>query len=144
VVCRGFLKSLVERGLHFNQGLYCVVDGAKRLHRAVETVFVGCVVIQRCRWHKRENVLAYLPTSQRPVMRWKLQAAYQQPTYEKAKAALKRVGSELALSNQSAARSLDKGLEETLTRSDPAGARHQQASGGGLTWTRADRCGLRA
>jgi len=114
-VCRDFLKSLVERGLHFDQGLLCVVDGAKGLHRAVETVFAGCVVIQRCRWHKRENVLAYLPTSQRPVMRRKLQAAYQQPTYEKAKAALKRVRSELALSNQSAARSLDEGLEETLT-----------------------------
>jgi transposase-like protein len=48
-------------------------------------------------------------------MRRKLQAAYQQPTYEKAKAALKRVRSELALMNQSAARSLDERLEETLT-----------------------------
>jgi transposase-like protein len=114
-VCRDFLRSLVARGMRFDQGLLCVVDGAKGLHRAVETVFAGCVVIQRCRWHKRENVLEYLPVSHRPAMRRKLQAAYQQPTYEKAKVALKRVRSELALMNQSAARSLDEGLEETLT-----------------------------
>ncbi|TMQ70891.1 MAG: hypothetical protein E6K81_11405 [Candidatus Eisenbacteria bacterium] len=44
-----------------------------------------------------------------------LQAAWQQPTYEQAKAALKRTRSELALMNQSAAKSLDEGLEETLT-----------------------------
>jgi hypothetical protein len=37
-------------------------------------------------------------------MRRKLQAAYEQPTYDKAKATLKRVRSELALMNQSAAR----------------------------------------
>ena len=49
-------------------------------------------------------------------MRRKIQAAYEQPTYEKAKAALKKVRSELALQNQSAAKSLDEGLEETLTR----------------------------
>jgi len=48
-------------------------------------------------------------------MRRKLQAAYEQPTYEQAKAALRRVRSELALMNQSAAKSLEEGLEETLT-----------------------------
>ncbi len=114
-VCRAFLKSLVERGLSFEQGLLVVVDGAKGFHRAVRDVFGCAAVIQRCRWHKRENVLAYLAESRRPAMRRRLQAAYEQPTYEQAKAALKRVRSELALMNQSAAKSLDDGLEETLT-----------------------------
>jgi transposase-like protein len=114
-VCRLFLKSLVERGLKFEQGLLCVIDGAKGFHGAVREVFATAAVIQRCRWHKRENVLAYLPESRRPTMRRKLQAAYEQPTYDKAKQALKRVRSELALMNQSAARSLDEGFEETLT-----------------------------
>ncbi len=114
-VCREFLKSLVTRGLSYAQGLLCVLDGAKGFHRAVREVFGSAAVIQRCRWHKRENVLEYLPLSKRAAMRRRLQAAYQQPTYEKAKAALRRVRSELALMNQSAARSLDDGLEETLT-----------------------------
>jgi transposase-like protein len=114
-VCRAFLKSLVERGLRFDEGLLVVVDGAKGFHRAVREVFGRAAMIQRCRWHKRENVLKYLPESKRPAMRRKLQAAWQQLTYEQAKAALKRVRSELALMNQSAAKSLDDGLEETLT-----------------------------
>lgn len=114
-VCRQFLKSLVNRGLAFEQGLLCVLDGAKGFHGAVREVFGSAAVIQRCRWHKRENVLAYLPESRRPAMRRKLQAAYEQPTYDRAKLALKRVRSELALMNQSAARSLDEGFEETLT-----------------------------
>ena len=106
-VCRQFLKSLVDRGLAFEQGLLCVLDGAKGFHGAVREVFGCSAVIQRCRWHKRENVLAYLPESRRPAMRRKLQAAYEQPTYDKARVALKRVRSELALMNQSAAGSLD-------------------------------------
>jgi transposase-like protein len=114
-VCRAFLKSLVARGLRYEQGLLVVVDGAKGFHRGVREVFGRAAVIQRCRWHKRENVLKYLPESKRPAMRRKLQAAWQQPSYEQAKAALKRTRSELALMNQSAARSLDEGLEETLT-----------------------------
>ena len=114
-VCRQFLKSLVDRGLAFEQGLLCVLDGAKGFHGAVREVFGSAAVIQRCRWHKRENVLAYLSESRRPAMRRKLQAAYEQPTYDKARVALKRVRGELALMNQSAARSLDEGFEESLT-----------------------------
>ena len=72
-------------------------------------------MVQRCQWHKRENVLEYLPKSQRPVWRRKLQAAYQKPSYPEAKAALLRVRSELRLVNESAVKSLDEGLEETLT-----------------------------
>ena len=114
-VCRAFLKSLVDRGLAYEQGLLCVLDGAKGFQRAARAVFGNAAVIQRCRWHKRENVLEYLPLVKRPAMRRKLQAAYEQPTYDKAQAALKRLRSELALMNQSAAKSLDEGLEETLT-----------------------------
>lgn len=114
-VCRDFLKSLVDRGLRYEEGLLCVLDGAKGFHKAARAVFEGRVVIQRCRWHKRENVLKYLAKSRRAAMRRKIQAAYQEPTYEKAKAALGRIGKELQLQNASAAASLAEGLEETLT-----------------------------
>lgn len=114
-VCREFLESLVERGMRFEQGLLFVLDGAKGFSAAVRSRFSGNAVIQRCRWHKRENVLKYLPDSRRGAMRRKIQAAYEQPTYERAKASLRKVRSELSLMNQSAAKSLDEGLEETLT-----------------------------
>lgn len=110
-----FLRELRERGLQTAQGLLCVIDGAKGLRKAIQTVFGAEAVVQRCQWHKRENVLEYLPKSQRPVWRRKLQAAYQKPSYPEAKAALLRVRSELRLVNESAVKSLDEGLEETLT-----------------------------
>jgi len=114
-VCRDFLRSLVERGFRYESGLLVVVDGAKGFHKAVREVFEGWVVIQRCRWHKRENVLQYLAQSKRAAMRRKIQAAYQEPEYAKAKASLQRIGKELKLQNASAAASLAEGLEETLT-----------------------------
>jgi putative transposase len=114
-VCAAFLRELVERGLRFDLGLLVVTDGAKGLHAAVREVFEAAAVLQRCQWHKRENVLEYLPERHRATFRRKLQAAYEHPTYEKAKRALGKVRAELVLLNASAAASLDEGLEETLT-----------------------------
>src|SRR5713101_5068343 len=114
-VCAAFLRELVERGLRADLGLLVVTDGAKGLHAAVREVFGAAAVLQRCQWHKRENVLAYLPDRHRATFRRKLQAAYDQPTYDKAKRVLGKVRAELMLLNASAVASLDEGLEETLT-----------------------------
>jgi transposase-like protein len=114
-VCAAFLRELVERGLRVDLGVLVVTDGAKGLHAAVREVFGAAGVLQRCQWHKRENVLNYLPDRHRPAFRRKLQAAYEQPTYEAAKRALGKIRAELVLLNASAAASLDEGLEETLT-----------------------------
>lgn len=115
LVCTQFLRSLVERGLDASQGLLCVIDGSKGLRKAVDKVFAGQAAVQRCHWHKRENVVRYLPAGRQAEFRRKLQNGYQQPTYEKSKAALKKVRAELATINQSAVSSLDEGFEETLT-----------------------------
>jgi len=114
-VCSEFLRGLLDRGLNVDQGVLCVIDGAKGLRKAVGKVFAAKAAVQRCQWHKRENVVRYLPTSQQPVFRRKLQRAYDQPTYSQAKSALKKVRAELMLLNQSAVASLDEGFEETLT-----------------------------
>ena len=114
-VCSAFLRALVERGLRSEQGLLVVLDGAKGLRKAVTTVFGADAVVQRCQWHKRENVVAYLPKSQQALWRQKLQAAYERPTEAEARAALGRLRPELRLLNESAVKSLDEGLEETLT-----------------------------
>jgi transposase-like protein len=73
------------------------------------------VQVQRCQWHKRENVVRYLAKQDQPMWRRKLQAAYAHPTYADAKRALDRLHRELRLVNESAAASLAEGLEETLT-----------------------------
>ena len=114
-VCAAFLRTLLERGLRVELGLLVVTDGAKGLHAAVREVFDHAAVLQRCQWHKRENVVAYLPERHRATFRRKLQAAYEQPTYEGAKRALGKIRTELALLNASAVASFDEGFDETLT-----------------------------
>lgn len=114
-VCAEFLRELVARGFQAPTGLLVVLDGAKGLSAAVREVFGADVPIQRCQWHKRENVVSYLSKPLQLLWRRKLQAAYAHPKYADAKRALQKLGSELAVLNASAARSLEEGLEETLT-----------------------------
>lgn len=114
-VCKEFLLSLIERGLLYEQGILFVIDGAKGIRKAILDVFGPFALIQRCQWHKRENVLSYLTKSQQASMRKKLQQAYEQPTYEQAADALHTCREELIHINQSAVASLDEGREETLT-----------------------------
>jgi len=114
-VLHEYFETLIERGLDFRQGLLCVVDGSKGLLKALRNVFNGYALIQRCQWHKRENVVGYLSKGEQVKFRRKLQAAYEKFTYTEAQEALEKIHKELRLLNQSAAASLEEGLEETLT-----------------------------
>lgn len=114
-VIKEFFERLIERGLHYEPGLLFVVDGAKGILKAIHEVFEGYALIQRCQWHKRENVLSYLPKNLQGEFKAKLTDAHQKLTYLEAKAALLKARKELAVLNQSAVVSLDEGLEETLT-----------------------------
>jgi putative transposase len=114
-VVKEFLNTLLDRGLRIDEGILCIIDGAKGLYSAIRKVFADKALIQRCQWHKRENVLSYLPKSQQPAWRRKLQRAYEKPTYEEARTALNRLKPELKLLNESALASLEEGFEETLT-----------------------------
>lgn len=109
------LRDLIERGLTFDEGILCVVDGAKGLQKAIREVFGACAQVQRCQWHKRENVVSYLPKADQSTWKQKMQRAYQEPTYEAAKERLLGLHAELEQINRKAAASLREGLEETLT-----------------------------
>jgi transposase-like protein len=113
--CTAFLRQLLERGLRVAEGVLVVLDGGKGLRRAVHDVFGVQAQVQRCVWHKRENVVAYLPKHLQALWRAKLQRAYRQPRYGAAHAELQRLHQELRRLNEDAARSLAEGLDETLT-----------------------------
>ena len=109
------LNKLVERGLNFDKGLLCVIDGSKGIYKAVEEAFGSKAVVQRCQWHKRENVLNYLNEKDREIYKRRINKAYQSDTYEEARAQLDQIIHDLERLNLSAARSLAEGMEETLT-----------------------------
>ncbi len=114
--CAAFLRDLIERGFTAPTGLLVVLDGARGVRAAVRDVFGDDVPVQRCQWHKRENVVSYLTKPLQILWRRKLQAAYAHAGYAAAKRALQTLVPELAKINESAARSLEEALEETLTR----------------------------
>ncbi len=114
-VCRDFLNGLRDRGLSVDNEILVAIDGGKGLRKAVGVVFEDKAFVQRCQWHKRENVVGYLPKERQQEFRGKLQTAYDLPTYGAAKARLNALRRELKGINASAAASLAEGMEETLT-----------------------------
>src|SRR4051794_10103467 len=107
------LGGIIHRGLKFEQGIPVVIDGGKGIHKAVEETFGHHAVIQRCQWHKRENVVSYLKEDLQEPYRKVLQKAYAK--YEDAKTRLIKIAGELKPLNVRAYNSLMEGLEETLT-----------------------------
>ena len=115
LVCKNFLLGLKDRGLNLDREILFIVDGGKGLNKGIREVMGERTLIQRCQWHKRENVVSHLDKSCQESFRGKLQAAYNLPTYERAKERLGSIGRELKLLNKSALASLEEGIEETLT-----------------------------
>ena len=109
------LKDLITRGLSFEKGLLFIIDGSKGLRKAIQETLGRKAVVQRCVWHKRENVISYLSEFQKEHYRKKLQKAYREEEYEVAKEKLLSIKGELEQINHRAAGSLEEGLEETLT-----------------------------
>ena len=109
------LGDLVERGLDFTAPKLYVLDGGKALTAAVKKYAGESAAIQRCQVHKRRNVLDHLKDEQKPAVAKKLNAAYALEDYAAAKQALNTLHRELMDLNPSAARSLEEGMEQTLT-----------------------------
>jgi len=112
---KGLLKDLIRRNFKFTEGLLTITDGSTGLIKAVKETFGKYAITQRCTWHKRENVVSYLPKEKQDHYRSKLQRAYLEPEYETTKIRLYEIRDELYKINRSAANSLTEGLEETLT-----------------------------
>jgi putative transposase len=114
-VVSALLSELVERGLDFSIPRLYILDGGKALSAAVRRHAGEAAFIQRCQVHKKRNVLDHLPEEHKAGVRRKLQNAYAMVDYAEARRALERLHRELMDLNPSAARSLEEGMEETLT-----------------------------
>ncbi len=114
-VATALLSDLVERGLDVEQGVLCVLDGAKALRKAVRNVLGVDTPVQRCVRHKERNVLDHLPERDRPPVKQRLRTAWARDDHERALDELRSLAGVLERSHPGAAASLREGLEETLT-----------------------------
>jgi len=112
---KDMLERLKERGLDYSDGLLCVIDGSKGIRKAVEDCFGNKAIIQRCQWHKQENILKYLPDKHHETIKKQYQHAINRDTYDEARSELGQLRADLKTLNMAAARSLDEALEEILT-----------------------------
>ena len=112
---KSLLQDLVRRGLGTDEKHLFVLDGSKALAKAVRQVFGEKAEIQRCHVHKERNVLDHLPESRKRIVRMRLRAAWNMKDHEEARSELLRLTRYLKDLNPSAAKSLEEGLDETLT-----------------------------
>jgi putative transposase len=114
-VVSALLGELLERGVDFSVPRLYILDGGKALPAAVRKHAGQAALIQRCQVHKKRNVVDHLPEEYKADIKRKLQNAYSMTGYAEAKRALDQLHRELMDLNPSAARSLEDGMEETLT-----------------------------
>ena len=111
---KSLLEDLVARGLDPKRRRLFVIDGSKALRKAIDLVFGDGTPVQRCRNHKRRNVLGHRPEAQHDQARAPLKAAFKLDAKEGA-AQLAQDATWLEREWPSAAGSLREGLDEMFT-----------------------------
>ena len=114
VVAQGLLERLVEQGLDPKRRYLFVIDGSKALRAAIDAVFGERNPVQRCRHHKIENVMGYLPEHLKEQVKAAMRAAFRLPASE-GMAWLEKQAQWLEREYPDAAASLREGLEEMFT-----------------------------
>ena len=113
-VVKGLLEDLVRRGVNPERRRLFVIDGSKALRAAITAVFGKAHPVQRCRNHKIENVMSYLPDDLKDQTKALMRAAFRLPAREGV-AKLEKQADWLEREYPSAAASLREGLEEMFT-----------------------------
>lgn len=114
-VVADLLQNLVDRKLALSDTFLAVIDGAKALRSALVRRWQGRVLIQRCQVHKKRNVLDKLPKHWHAEANRRINVAYTMAQHPEALKVLRDTVKWLQGINESAAASLEEGLEETLT-----------------------------
>lgn len=114
-VVGGLLDDMIARGLSCDREYLFVIDGSPALAKAIRSRFGSHVAIQRCRIHKKKNILGHLPKQHHAGASMRLATAWGCVDYNEAKEELGKALAFLESINTHAARSLEEAFEETLT-----------------------------
>jgi putative transposase len=113
-VVTDLLEDLVSRGIDPEQRYLFVIDGSKALRSGIDSVFGSANPVQRCRNHKINNVLDYLPKDMKDQTKTTMQAAFRLQA-DQGIAKLRKLAEWLDKEYPSAAASLREGLSEMFT-----------------------------
>ena len=113
-IINSMFDDMENRGLQKERPVLFVIDGAKAIYSAITKRFDNCF-IQRCREHKKRNIIDHAPEKMKVEVERRLNAAYAEQDYEKALALLNSFAKWADNSNPDMGRSVREGMEETLT-----------------------------
>ncbi len=108
------LRRIKGRGVQVEDVLY-ILDGSKGFRKAVKQVCGEHVLVQRCTYHKFENIKSYLAEDEHEKAKTDYYKALSLESYEDAKSSLLELEDRIRPVNISAANSILEGLEEILT-----------------------------
>jgi putative transposase len=114
-VCKRLLDNLEDRGFDPAGGVLFVIDGGKAIYHAIADKWGDVALVQRCREHKRRNVIDLLPADHHAWVNRQLNRAWQLPDASEAERALRDLAATIERTHPDAAASLREGLVETIT-----------------------------
>lgn len=109
------LRDMIARGLDFERGLLCVIDGGTGLRKAIEDVFGTHAVVQRCQVHKLRNVLSHLNEEDKATWQRSIAECFACEDFNVANTMAKKIHKELQSVSIQAARSFNEGIDDMLT-----------------------------
>lgn len=118
-VVKALLADLVERGIRQDRRRLFIIDGAKALKSAIQSVYGEAALIQRCRTHKVRNVLENITDkSVRAQSAAVMRAAFKMPAAKEGRKKLQTHAAWLKADHADAAASLLEGIDEMFTVND--------------------------
>lgn len=113
-VIKSMFDDMELRGLRRDRPVLFVIDGSKAIRAAITRRF-DRYFIQRCREHKKRNILEHAPVSMRDEVECRIDDAYAEQDYESARSKMVSLASWADRINPDMGGSVREGMEETLT-----------------------------
>jgi putative transposase len=113
-VIKSMFDDMESRGLRRDRPILFVIDGSKAIHAAIAKRFTR-YFIQRCREHKKRNILDHAPIAMKDELERRIDEAYSEMDYGKACSLMESLSKWAEKINPDMAGSVREGMEETLT-----------------------------
>jgi transposase-like protein len=113
-VVNSMFEDMESRGLKNDRPILFVIDGSKAIHAAITKRFAR-YFIQRCREHKRRNIIDHAPVAMKDEVEGRINEVYAEQDYKKARMAMSSLVTWSDKINPDMGRSIREGMEETLT-----------------------------
>lgn len=113
-IIKSMFDDMETRGLQKDRPILFVIDGSKAIHSAITKRF-DRYFIQRCREHKKRNIIDHASVSMKVEVERRVNEAYDETDYDKSVSLMNSLARWADTINPDMASSIREGMNETLT-----------------------------